>query len=280
MTTLFVEQLTVIDFSYFDQVRGIVGESWILDVELEGSLDANGMVFDFSHVKKQIKQHVDQLIDHKFVVASHMPALKTELNQDQLCLYLTTENGADYYHHSPLQAVAFIPASQISIAAVTPWLEKSIKSILPANVSQITIKLREENIDGPFYHYSHGLKHHFGDCQRIAHGHRSKIQVFRNQQRDTALEQTIAQQWQDIYLITREDLVESKQTDYYTVAYEANQGTFRLSLPQARCLIIDTDTTVELIAEYLAQQIKQQFPQDSITVRAFEGVQKGAIARA
>ena len=57
MTTLFVEQLTVIDFSYFDPDRGIVGESWILDVELDGSLDDNGMVFDFTHVKKQIKQY-------------------------------------------------------------------------------------------------------------------------------------------------------------------------------------------------------------------------------
>ncbi len=281
MTTLFVEQLTVIDFSYFHSTRGIVGESWIMDVELTGSLDDNGMVFDFAHVKKQIKQHVDALIDHKFVVAKDYRGLSIERQATSLLLNLTTQDGMQYQHKSPEQAVTLIPGENVTRELVADFLHQSLLSILPANVEGLTIQLREEVIEGAYYHYSHGLKKHFGDCQRIAHGHRSRIMIFRNDTRDTELEEKIASEWRDIYLITDEDLIEQASengVDYYYLGYKANQGTFELKLPVSVCDRLPTDSTVELIAEFLANKLKKQYPEDSIKVRAFEGVQKGAIA--
>ncbi|WP_144394347.1 6-pyruvoyl trahydropterin synthase family protein [Pleionea sediminis] len=281
MTTLFVEQLTVIDFSYFHPTRGIVGESWIMDVELEGDLDDNGMVFDFTHVKKQIKSHVDKLIDHKFVVAKDYPLLDTRLKHDELALELKTESGKLYRHLSPVQAVAFVPGNEITIANATPFIHDSLMAILPKNVTGLNITLREEVIDGAFYHYSHGLKKHFGDCQRIAHGHRSRINVFRNGQRDSHCEQSIAERWKDIYLITKEDIAEKTELGgqpYYIVRYSANQGLFELTIPVEVCDILSTDSTVELIAEHLCQCLKKDYPNDRIKIRAFEGVQKGAVS--
>jgi len=280
MTTLFVEQLTVIDFSFFDHHRGIVGESWILDVELEGTLDENGMVFDFSHVKKQIKHHVDQLIDHKLLIPKQLPGLKTDIDGDQLTCTATTHGAGYYRHSSPVQAVTFIPADAVTIETVKPYLQQSLMSILPKNVAALRIELREEVINDAYYHYSHGLKRHFGDCQRIAHGHRSRIQVFINNNRAPNLEQKIAKEWEDIYLISEEDLIASKDEHNFLVAYSANQGYFELSIPKHQCDIIPTDSTVELIAEYLATKLKNEHPNDQIKVRAFEGVQKGAIASA
>jgi len=52
LTTLFVKKLTNIDFSYLDVERGMVGESWLIDIELTGELDDQGMVVDFGIVKK------------------------------------------------------------------------------------------------------------------------------------------------------------------------------------------------------------------------------------
>jgi hypothetical protein len=42
--------------------------------------------------------------------------------------------------------------------------------------------------------------------------------------------------------------------------------------------MMDTDTTVELIAAHMASRIKTEYPEDSVRVKAYEGVGKGAIA--
>lgn len=147
--------------------------------------------------------------------------------------------------------------------------------MLPANVTDVEVTLREELIEGAYYHYVHGLKKHLGNCQRIAHGHRSPIRIDINGRRDAELEKHWARQWQDIYIGTREDLSQSwtdgDGTEYVSFHYDAEQGEFRLTLPRQRVWFLETDTTVELIAAYLADQIKASHPTDEVRVRAFEG---------
>lgn len=286
MPALFVDQLTVMDFALFDPKRGIVGESWIVDVILEGDLDEQGMVFDFGHVKKQIKQVIDSVVDHKFVVPAHYADLEvSDLtgNGSDVLLEIRDRQQRWYRHQSPAQAIVLLESKIVTFEAVKELLVEECFKVVPENVTSIEIALSTENIQGDYYHYAHGLKKHLGDCQRIAHGHRSQIHIFENDQRSSELEKIWAEKWADIYIGTQEDLheeLEIEGVNYYHFAYQSEQGQFELTLPKDNCHMMVNDTTVELIAAHIAKQIKLLRPDSAITVKAFEGVKKGAIASA
>ncbi|MEX0605877.1 MAG: 6-carboxytetrahydropterin synthase [Marinobacter sp.] len=281
MNQLFVDNLTVIDFAYLDPIRGLVGESWIADVVLAGELDEQGMVFDFSSVKRTIKRIIDERVDHRLVIPQDYSGLR--LDEEVSCRFeWQLKDGTRISHCSPQEAVVFIAGEIVVPSVVATMLEQELKAVLPANVQDIRIELREEEIDGAYYHYVHGLKKHLGNCQRIAHGHRSPIQIRRNGHRDTNLERDWARCWSDIYVGSEEDVtkefVDAQGISYITFDYEANQGEFNLTLPRQRVYMIATDTTVELIADHIAAQCKTLCPDEEIQVKAFEGVGKGALA--
>lgn len=281
MNHLFVDNLTVIDFAYLDPSRGLVGESWIADVVLGGELDDQGMVFDFSNVKRTIKRVIDERVDHRLVIPRGYEGLSwSEDTPDTFHWALT--DGSEIRHRSPDEAVVWLSAERVVPSAVATLLEHELKAVLPANVTSVEINLREDVIEGAYYHYVHGLKKHLGNCQRIAHGHRSPIRIDRNGHRDYDLERHWAKLWRDIYVGSEEDVVRRHVGEdgvrYVTFEYEANQGEFSLSLPEERVYMLDTDTTVELIAAHIADQLKNEFPTDTLRVKAYEGVGKGAIA--
>lgn len=83
MATLFVDHLTVIDCAYLDLQRGLVGESWIVDLELEGDLDAQSMVLDFGEVKRRIKRAIDSGPDHSLLVPRNAPGVRLDLGDAQ-----------------------------------------------------------------------------------------------------------------------------------------------------------------------------------------------------
>src|SRR5690606_4411026 len=116
-------------------------------------------------------------------------------------------DGSHIVHRSPDEAIVWLDAEEVTKANVAALLERELIAVLPDNVASVEIHLREEVIEGPYYHYVHGLKKHLGNCQRIAHGHRSPIRIDRNGQRDSSLEQIWAKRWQDIYVGTEEDVV-------------------------------------------------------------------------
>lgn len=272
---LFVEHLTVIDSAYLHPQHGIVGESWIVDATLHGDLNPESMVMDFGHVKKQLKAAIDGSIDHTLIA----PRDAVELSGDAAQLTLTYRFGAGEYlvHRTPSQAVTLLPGAQVTDQAMIRWLETMLMEVVPANVSRVEIALRHEDEAPAHYHYAHGLKKHDGNCQRIAHGHRSRIMVWRNEARDETLERIVAQRMNYAYLATRTDKT-GETGGNSEFGYTSDQGEFFLSYPTARCRLLETDSTVECIAEYLLAELMAEHAAQHVRVRAYEGVHKGAMA--
>lgn len=282
---LFVNALTVIDFSYLCSKRGAVGESWIVDLTLHGKLNDESMVLDFGLVKKQIKGIIDECIDHKLAIPNTF---------DGEVVKHADHTTVDCYfgeHHlamsAPNQAYCFIDAPQVDEAAVIDFLIATITPQLPDNIDKIEIEVKPEHSKSFFYHYSHGLKKHDGNCQRIIHGHRSQIGINLNGMSMPRLQKEWADKWQDIYLATAQDQIQASKLKHITAknndvcfAYTAQQGYFEMAISEARCDILPCDTTVECIANYLAGQVKQDNPECEVKITAYEGVAKGSICYA
>ncbi|MCL6272134.1 6-carboxytetrahydropterin synthase [Sansalvadorimonas sp. 2012CJ34-2] len=281
MTALFVEQLTTIDFSYLCPARGVVGETWLVDVILTGELNEEGMVFDFGHVKKEIKAMIDAHADHALLVPVKNPNITLLELGGSRDVTLTLDQGGIIGCRAPDQAILPLQLEEITPAGVRPIIEAHVLKGLPENVTGIELHLYPQKLTGAYYHYSHGLKKHKGDCQRIAHGHRSPLSIYIDNTRREDIEHDCAEQWRDIYIASQEDLQGTTLIDeceHNVFSYQAIQGYFELTIPASHCYVMDTDTTVELLATHLAQKLGQQFPCSNIKVIANEGFRKGAIA--
>lgn len=284
---LFVEKLTSIDSSYLCPQHGLVGESWLLDVELGGDLNAQQMLFDFADVKRTIKRYVDATFDHKLLLPADYPGIKSLVAPSaELCLSFTTARGQAYLA-APEQAISWLPGTTIDAASLAQAISTGLRPLLPDNVQQIQIHLRHEDPEPPHFHYSHGLRMHEGNCQRIAHGHRSRLRISRDGHYDEALSRHWCQRWQYIYLGHDLDRCQWSATPFAAhapdsgllcFAYRAGQGNFAIALPADWCELVTIDTTIEQIAGHIARSVAAAHPQQQIEVRVYEGVEKGAIA--
>ncbi|MGH1441349.1 MAG: 6-carboxytetrahydropterin synthase [Cellvibrionaceae bacterium] len=283
---LFVDNLTNVDFSYLHPQRGLVGETWLASIVLEGALDQQGMVCDFGIVKKTVRNWLDEHIDHCLLVAEQADNLthNTTHSDTPNTIELTWQYGDEKQHliecKSPHQAITLIHHTDINAESVSAWCVQQLRQLLPDTIDRIILSFQPEPIEHYFYHYSHGLKKHAGNCQRIAHGHRSTIEIVCDGKRDHQREKEWCERWRDSYIGTKEDISVPanvlKENVYFS--YQSEQGYFDISLPRDTCHIIDTDSTVEFIAQYIAQTLKEQSPQHAFQVKAYEGVGKGAIA--
>lgn len=276
---LFVDKLTNSDFSYLDSERGLLGETWLSHIELEGELDEQGMICDFGIVKSTTRNLLDDLIDHRLLVPGKAANLQIEEDRGISSLRWTLSDGHSIHHLSPSQCITLIDSDQITPESVAGWCEARLREQLPGSISKLKLRFTTENIQGPRYQYSHGLKKHAGKCQRIAHGHRSKIEIQRNGQAAPDLESQWAEILRDSYIGTRADLQADRDVPqgYLRFAYESEEGHFSLQLPERYCHLMDSDSTVEQIALHIAENIKAREADNIITVRAYEGLAKGAL---
>ncbi|HAQ49840.1 MAG TPA: hypothetical protein DCR37_12410, partial [Glaciecola sp.] len=58
-----------------------------------------------------------------------------------------------------------------------------------------------------------------------------------------------------------------------------SQGYFEMAISRAECEVIDRDSTVECLAQYLLEEQTKRSHAGQIKIIAFEGVGKGAIVQ-
>jgi len=151
---------------------------------------------------------------------------------------------------------------------------------LPENIQGIKIDMYPETINGVYYHYSHCLQMHLGDCQRIAHGHRSALKIYINSIRDNALEHAWAKRWKDIYISNKDYIIDRfncNNIEQTRFGYKAQQGYLKLIVPEKQCYIISSESTIELLSKYIFDTLSEVIPDSKIEVIAYEGINKGVI---
>lgn len=274
---LFVNHLTHLDVSIWSPVHGLTGMSWRVNATLEGEIGADGMLLDFGEVKPWIKRVLDDGPDHTLLVPEQAEGVSVS-GQSKTCLFEAT-TPYPFQMEAPSQALTALPTPEVSEADILAHCEALLNARLPTSVTGVRLTLEAEHIEGAAFGYSHGLKRHLGNCQRIAHGHRSRLEIYQHGERVPALEQEWSDWVQHRYLIETEDIVEASPDDRVTCRYRATQGEFTLSLPKSATAILDTPTTIENIARWIAGQVAQQTGEPTRVV-VFEGISKGATADA
>src|SRR5690606_29377166 len=107
---LFVDQLTNVDFSYLHPERGLLGETWLANIALEGELDEQGMVCDFGIVKKVVRNCLDTELDHRLAIPIRAPNLILTESGDKLDIRWTLTSGETIHCISPRSAIALVDA--------------------------------------------------------------------------------------------------------------------------------------------------------------------------
>jgi 6-pyruvoyl-tetrahydropterin synthase len=295
-STLFVRDVAKIDSALFDPSLGIVGHSWYVDVWLTGTLDSNGFVFDFSPLKKLIKQTLSTTLDHALIlpVGSQMVQY-SELENSERWTVKSRARGEDkdarWDYASPKGSVFPVHTVALKNTSIEQEFSRILRHRLPPTVSQLLVKLREEQISPTeaSFRYTHGITGHEGLCQRLFHGHRSRMEIYIGEERRPDLEHFVVREifGNTVHIATLNQIKSGngeigqrgKPGESVTLGYSGSLGQFEATLPADRVFFVEGETSIESIAREVARVIKrEERPNDRIRTVCYEGIDKGAEA--
>ena len=108
MISLFYHNVTVLDYAYLDEHLGLVGDSVKVNVEFLGHTDSQGIIYDFGHAKKKVKEIIDEHCDHRLVAPKHL-VQKGPMPQQISLQYSYGLEGETLKYECPEEAVFQIP---------------------------------------------------------------------------------------------------------------------------------------------------------------------------
>ena len=297
-STLFVRDVGKIDCALFDPSQGIIGQTWYVDVWLTGTLDENGFVFDFSPLKSLIKQTLASTLDHSLIIPVQSQSVQySEWESGERWILKSKARGEskdtkwDYF--CPKGSVFPVHSVSLKTSVIEAEFSRILRHRLPPTVLGLAVKLREEAIAATeaSYRYTHGIQGHNGLCQRLFHGHRSRIEIYIGDERRPDLEHFIAREIfsSNIHIASLGQIksgageIGRRATSDapITLSYAGTLGTYEATLPSNRLFFVESETSVEAIARELARFVKREEKTNEVVkVIAYEGIDKGAIGTA
>ena len=294
LSTLFVRDVGKIDSAMFDPGAGISGQSWYVDVWLTGTLDENGFVFDFSPLKALIRNTLSSTLDHALIIPVGSQTVQfSEFDRGERWTLKSKARGeskdARWDYTSPKGSVFPVHTVALKTANIEQEFARILRHRLPPSVHQLAVKLREESIapTEASYRYTHGITGHNGLCQRLFHGHRSRMEIYIGEERRPDLEHFVVREvfGTNVHIATLNQIksgngevgCRGKTDEPVTLAYSGTLGSFEATMPSNRVFFVENETSVESLAREVARLIKrEERPTDKIRAVCYEGIDKGA----
>lgn len=286
-SSIYLNDLTAIDFSVITNTGQLVGGSATLNLEVSGPVDGHeGVVIDFSQCKKQIKALIDDPygFDHKCWVPIHDPMItvNTVVSDDGIPYTTVRHNGTGLVitaHENAFTLVEDMSGQQ----DITNYLNEKLAPYVVSNVFLNTsiIPVPRANTDTAVFRYVHGLKNSssFG-CKNLVHGHKSCLSAVvaagYNVETANQVLHSIAGELNAVIFADAEDLAGGTMGEY-TISYTTKErGPMSMTFSQ-KLIVLETQTTVEYLVEYVRARFYDQLKAVGV-VELFvsEGLCKGA----
>lgn len=305
---IFTQSVTSLDCAILAEGQLPFGKSWAVDIVWHGEKDQTGILIDFSIAKSLAKAIIDKTFDHKILTSQKLCPLAT-VEKVLLASHPRSATLAEAHTFFGIftfpNAIQFVSDSTLNqlkdnrCDELESEISQEVLKHCPKNIDRVHVKLREceEQSNSNYFHYTHSLCHHKGNCQRF-HGHSNIVNIYKNGSFENQLSTRIATQLNRKYLIHESYVVPCAQHDSFAllqeifphieafkeqlvgIDYEGNQGKNTLWLPKDHVIMLSAESTVENIAEYIWRQLISEnlvTEEYDIEVHAFEGMSKGAI---
>ena len=295
-SNIFLSDLTVVDHGYINYKGQVIGGSFNPSFVVTGSVDEKEkVVVDFSTIKKDIKGNIDIHLnniynngfDHKlWFIEGYSEGTYEQINDD----YVVIKTHAVEIT-LPTDAVKVIkPIEGLTPEYSLEYIGKAFEQYLTDHLSikypDIEVQVEcfnniethriNKNDNFFMFTYSHGLKDSTSyGCQNIAHGHLSFIQpdIFNEESSHVNTLNDIAIELDGAVFINSENIVYQDESAI-KIQYTTNRGTFSASYSKSanKLIVLDTETTIEYLAEY----VKQHWNVGGFYIS--EGLSKGTYA--
>lgn len=131
------------------ECESLHGHNYRAAAQIEGGLDENFYVLDFTRLKRALKAVVDRL-DHKMLLPATSERIRIEQEGDHV---QATYKGKRYLF--PVSDVVLLPIPNTTAEMLSRWvaqeLRESLRGSLPAGVTAIEVEVEESFGQRAFY---------------------------------------------------------------------------------------------------------------------------------